>query len=349
MPRIPFADVRFLPENLQSEFEINTRLKRFLWRYRENMENPPDELGLSEEDRAKIERRTQKYLRTVANQSGLAHLDRKDRARLEVFRNGAMLMPVETEHRADEIASAIHTAMPWMAPATDRLWRDMRASVRNGDPAPRLRPMLLVGPPGIGKSHWARLLGDLLSVPTTIIEATGEPAPFAVTGSQRGWGSASPGKVLDGIMASQIANPVIVIDEIEKAGGVQSTGGQRYSLDEGLLPLLERSTARHWSCPYFRIAFDMSWVTWVLTANTLRGLSEPFLSRCPLTELTALTQEHLIGVAEREGARRDLPEDAVDAVKGVIDAIRTPHNVSLRSVVRMLDAVEHAVNRPVLH
>nr|WP_254679252.1 AAA family ATPase [Celeribacter baekdonensis] len=218
MPRIPFADVRFLPEDLPTEFELNTRLKRFLRRYRENMENPPDELGLSEEDRAKIERRTQKYLRTVANHSGLAHLDRKDRARLEVFRKGAMLMPVETEHRADEIASAIHTAMPWMAPATDRLWQDMRASVRNGDPAPRLRPMLLVGPPGIGKSHFARLLGDLLSVPTTIIEATGEPAPFAVTGSQRGWGSASPGKVLEGIMASQIANPVIVIDEIEKAG-----------------------------------------------------------------------------------------------------------------------------------
>ncbi|MFG6581386.1 AAA family ATPase [Sulfitobacter sp. 1A13191] len=349
MLRIPFADVRFPPENLQSEFEINTRLKRFLWRYRENMENPPDELGLSEEDRARIERRTQKYLRTVANQSGLAHLDRKDRGRLEAFRNGAMLMPVETEHRADEIASALHTEMPWMAPATERLWQDIRASVRNGDPAPLVRPMLLVGPPGIGKSYFARLLGDLLSVPTTIIEATGEPAPFAVTGAQRGWGSASPGKVLEGIMASQIANPVIVIDEIEKAGAVQSTGGQRYSLDEGLLPLLERSTARRWACPYFRISFDMSWVTWVLTANTLRGLSEPFLSRCAPTELTALTQEHLIGFADREGARRDLPQDAVDAVKEVIEAIRTPHHVSLRSVVRMLDAVEHAMNRPVLH
>ncbi|CUH67847.1 Lon protease [Thalassovita gelatinovora] len=349
MPRIPFADVRFLPEDLPTEFELNTRLKRFLWRYRENMENPPDELRLSDEDRAKIERRTQKYLRAVANQSGLAHLDRKDRARLEVFRNGAEIQPVETEHRADEIASAIHTAMPWMAPATDRLWRDMRASARNGDPAPLVRPMLLVGPPGIGKSHFARLLGDLLSVPTTIIEATGEPASFSVTGSQRGWGSASPGKILEGIMASQIANPVIVIDEIEKAGGVQSTGGQRYSLDEGLLPLLERTTARHWSCPYFRIGFDMSWITWVLTANSLRGLSEPFLSRCPPTKLAALTQEHLIGFAEREGARRDLPQDAVDAVKEVVEAIRTPHHVSLRSVIRMLDAVEQAMNRPVLH
>ena len=81
----------------------------------------------------------------------------------------------------------------------------------------------------------------------------------------------------------------------------------------------------------------------------LRGLSAPFLSRCPPIELRALTQEHLIGFAEREGSRRDLPQDAVDAVKEVIVAIKTPHNVSLRSVIRMLDAVEQTINRPVLH
>lgn len=150
-------------------------------------------------------------------------------------------------------------------------------------------------------------------------------------------------------MASQIANPVIVIDEIKKAGDVQSSGGQRFSLTEGLLPLLESATARNRSCPNFRIGFDMSWITWVLTVNSLLGLPEPFLSRCPPTELTALTQGHLIGFAEQEGARRNLPQDAVDAVKEVVDAIRPPHHVSLRSVIRMLDAVEQAMSRPVLH
>ncbi len=44
MPRIPFADVEFPPQDLPSESEINKRLRRFLCRYRENMENPPDEL-----------------------------------------------------------------------------------------------------------------------------------------------------------------------------------------------------------------------------------------------------------------------------------------------------------------
>ncbi len=349
MPRIKFADVKFPDHNTPSAYDLEVRLRKHLDQFRERIGSPKFEYAMSEADRLKVKRRAAAYLSAVSRRSGMDHLDPKDRARLEVFRSGAEIKPIETEHRADEIASALHAEMPWMAPATERLWQDMRASVRNGDAAPRLRPLLLVGPPGIGKSHFARLLGGQLSVPTSIIEATGEPASFAVTGSQKGWGSAGPGKILEGIMASQIANPVFVIDEIEKAGEVQSTGGQRYSLTEGLLPLLERSTARHWSCPYFRIRFDMSWITWVLTANSLRGLSAPFLSRCPPIDLRTLTQEHLIGFAEREGARRDLPLDAVDAVKEVIEAIRTPPHVSLRSIIRMLDAVEQTINRPVLH
>jgi hypothetical protein len=59
---------------------------------------------------------------------------------------------------------------------------------------------------------------------------------------------------------------------------------------------------------YYRVQFDMSWITWILTANSVNGLSEPFLRRCPPTELTSMTQEHLIGFAEREVARRDLPQ-----------------------------------------
>ncbi|UOA26020.1 AAA family ATPase [Pseudosulfitobacter sp. DSM 107133] len=349
MPRIKFADVAFPDHNLPSAHDIEVRLRKFLDRFREQIGSPKFDYALSEADRLKVRRRAAAYLSAVSRRSGMDHLDPKERARLEVFRNGAQIQPVETEHRADEIASCLHTEMPWMAPATERLWHDMRASVRNGDPAPLVRPMLLVGPPGIGKSHFARLLGAQLTVPTTIIEATGEPASFVVTGSQKGWGSAGPGKVLEGIMASQIANPVVVVDEIEKAGPSVSTKGQSYDLSQGLLPLLERLTAQSWSCPYYRVQFDMSWITWILTANSVNGLPAPFLSRCPPIELRALTQEHLFGFAEREGLRRDLPPDAVDTVKDVIMAIKTPHNVSLRSVIRMLDAVDQLMHRPALH
>lgn len=86
-----------------------------------------------------------------------------------------------------------------------------------------------------------------------------------------------------------------------------------------------------------------------MTANSLRGLPEPLLSRCPPLELSHLTMEELMGFAAREAERRGLPSDAADAVLEVIATIKKPHLISLRSVLRLLDAVEHAQHRPILH
>lgn len=349
MPRLRFAGVRFPDPDAPSVFDIEARLKRHLINLRKKRGKLEGDNHVSDRDRINIRRKVVAYKDAVSRRSGMDHLTDKDRQRLEVFRHGVELISVETEHRADEIASAIHSEMPWMAAATETIWQDMRASVRNGDLAPRLRPLLLVGPPGIGKTYWARSLAQHLMVPTSVIEATAEPASFSVTGSQRGWGSAGPGKPLESIIASGVANPVIVVDEVEKAGTVESLRGQRFDLSEGLLPFLERSTAVQWPCPYFRVSFDMSWITWIMTANSVEGLPAPFLSRCPPLKFPSLSVKHLLGFADRLGAERDLPAEAVDAVKEVIEAIRAPHLISLRSVARMVDSVEQAINRPPLH
>ncbi|WP_349537460.1 AAA family ATPase [Sagittula sp. NFXS13] len=330
-------------------YEVEDRLKKFLANFRAERDPARSLRHIPADDRDKIERRVIAYFEAVHRASGMGHLDRRDREKMEAFRGGLDLIEIKSEHQADEIASALHTEMPWMAAATERVWHDLRSSVRRGDAGPRISPLLLVGPPGIGKSHWARLLGEHIGVPTTTIEATSEPASFAVSGSQRGWSSAEPGKAVQSVMASRIANPVIVVDEIEKAGSPQSTSGRSFDLAEGLLPLLERTTAQGWACPYFRVKFDMSWIIWVLTANSLQGLTQPFLSRCPPLELSSLSLEHLKGFAAREGARRGLPIDGVDAVQEVIDAIRRPQLLSLRNVLRLLDAVEVTVHQPVLH
>ncbi|MAN59539.1 MAG: hypothetical protein CMC08_06855 [Flavobacteriaceae bacterium] len=67
--------------------------------------------------------------------------------------------------------------------------------------------------PRIGKSHWARRLGQLLTVPTAVVEATSENASFGVVGSQRGWGSAHPGRLLETILQARVANPVLVVEK----------------------------------------------------------------------------------------------------------------------------------------
>ncbi|KIN67446.1 AAA ATPase [Sulfitobacter donghicola DSW-25 = KCTC 12864 = JCM 14565] len=237
-----------------------------------------------------------------------------------------------------------------MAPATEHIWHAMRKSVREGRPSIQFAPLLLLGPPGVGKSHWARRLGNLLEVPTTVIDATGEPASFALVGSQRGWGSAGPGKVIETIIRERCANPIIVVDEVEKAGDVTSEKGLRFSLTDGLLPLLERMTAKTWQCPYYRVQFDLSWVGWVLTANSLRGLPEPLLSRCPPLELQQVSKQHLIGFAQRLGKASELPDEVITALEEIIWTCHGDMSgPSLRTVKRMIERAAIATARPLLH
>lgn len=69
-------------------------------------------------------------------------------------------------------------------------------------------PMLLSGPPGVGKSYWARRLAALIGAPLEFIDAGNEPAGFAVVGSQKGWATAQPGRPIELILREHIDNPI---------------------------------------------------------------------------------------------------------------------------------------------
>lgn len=118
---------------------------------------------------------------------------------------------------------------------------------------------------------------------------------------------------------------------------------------EGLLPLLERSSAVAWKCPYYQVGFDMSWISWVLTSNSLRMLPAPFLSRLDILRLVGPGKGDLISFAEREGARRGLSDAALGAICEVIDQIAEAHELNLRHVSRMLDRAEVMASSPVSH
>ena len=316
-------------------------------------EGAPEWVELDPHVRSRTEARARRYVECRDARPNVASgLDRKDYAALERVRDGVRLAAIPSEHRADEIAAELHDEMPWMAEATERAWHAMRASARDGALGLRLPPLLLVGDPGVGKSRWARRLVDLIDAPAVLIDATGENASFGAVGCQRGWGSARPGRVVEAILAHRVGNVVVVIDEIEKAGTATSRGGRTFSLPEALLPLLERSTARTWSCPFYRVTMDMSWVGWVLTANSTNGLPEPLLSRVAPIRISSLTDEHLVTFARRQVAAAGMDDAVADGIAEVIEATSAcrPHRrPSLRTVVRMVERARTVLDRPVLH
>lgn len=277
-------------------------------------------------------------------------LSSEDRKMLEGCREGAELVDLRSAHHADEIAAALHGEFPWLAEATTHIWRSLRQNMANGWPGARFNPILLDGPPGIGKSAWARSLARLLGTPDMSMDATVENASFGLVGSQRGWSNAGPGRLLSLMLTRQVANPLVILDEVEKSGVPVSSMGRAFSLPNALLPLLETMTASRWTCPYFQCQFDMSSVNWVFTSNSQHGLPAPLLSRIRVISVPSPSQTQISELVLREAAKRRLTAATTATITTALDrAFEAGHQVNIRTVIRALDLASDQQNRPTLH
>lgn len=366
MPKIPFMpDVREFP---LSSSEIENRFTKFLVDLRkrlgkiEGTATPGDDtdddelyhlydaLELSTEDHRKISRRAKRLTAKREARSGLAHLKPNDRKQLQVAEGGVSLNGPASVHEADELASQLMDEMPWMQPVIKPIWQDARQHLSRGGHGLWHRPLIVVGPPGIGKSHFARRLAELASLPTLKIDVGGGSAGFGVAGVQRGWGSAGPGRPVETILAQQVGNPVVVVDEICKAGHCYSDAGMSTSIVTSLLGLLEPVSARSWECPYFNVNFDMSHICWIMTANHLSTIPLPLRSRCRVIEMNGLAQDDLLQFVHSEARKRDLEPMDAEVVARLIASYPKGHPaLNLRVVSRYLDDLEALAKAPALH
>jgi hypothetical protein len=138
----------------------------------------------------------------------------------------------------------------------------------------RLRPLLVVGDPGGGKSRFARRLGEVLGLSVWREDASrADGAVFA--GTDRRWYSAEPCHPFLAVAAGRIANPFVLIDEIEKSGTRSDYG----RLWDCLLGFFEPETNVRYPDPALQTNLDLSQVSYVATANSLDPLPGPIRDR----------------------------------------------------------------------
>jgi ATP-dependent Lon protease len=152
--------------------------------------------------------------------------------------------------------------------------------------------MLLLGEPGIGKTHFARRLAQLLGTGYNFIGMSSLTAGWILSGASAQWKNAKPGKVFDALVNGDYANPVIVVDEIDKAGG-----DQQYDPLGALYTLLEHDTAGEFIDEFCEVPIDASDVVWVATANEARTIPEPILNRMNVYEIEAPDAEGACRIA----------------------------------------------------
>jgi len=145
-----------------------------------------------------------------------------------------------------------------------------------------LPPMLLLGEPGIGKTYFARKIAELLGTGFGFVPMSSLTAGWVLSGASSQWKNAKPGKVFDTFLNGDYANPVIVVDELDKA----SADGQ-YDPLGALYELLEIDTATRFIDEFVELPIDASGAVWLATANEPGRIPEPLLNRLTVYEIEA--------------------------------------------------------------
>ena len=175
----------------------------------------------------------------------------------------------------------LYDEMPNFTEVLDDVRRQL-ALCHDSRDALEITPMLLLGPPGIGKTHFAREVARLLGTGMGFISMSSLTAGWVLSGASSQWKGARPGKVFETRVDGAYANPVMVVDEIDKARAEHA-----YDPLGALYSLLEHDTAGAFTDEFAEVAIDASQLIWVATANDERAIPEPILNRMNVFEVQA--------------------------------------------------------------
>jgi ATP-dependent Lon protease len=320
------AEVLELGSKIQSEVQSEMSKTQREYYLREQLKAIQKELGESDERTQEID-----ALRDKVEAAGMTEEARKEALR-ELDRL-AKMPPAAAEYTVARTYIDWLVSMPWTPETTDNTDIETAARILDEDheglakikerileylAVKRMRPagkdpiLCFVGPPGVGKTSLGRSIARALGRKFHRISLGGMRDEAEIRGHRRTYIGALPGQILQGLRRAGTKNPVFMLDEIDKLG-MDFRGDPASALLEVLDPEQNGTFRDH----YLDVAFDLSRVLFITTANVMDTVPAPLRDRMEIIPLAGYTEEEKVRIAQTHLIPKQAGEHGLDPAADV--------------------------------
>ena len=301
------AEVLELGSKIQSQVQSEVGKSQREYYLREQLKAIQKELGEGDERTHEIDE-----LRARIDEAGLSEEARKEALR-EIDRL-AKMPPAAAEYTVARTYIEWLAGLPWRKETEDTLDLEQARRVLDEDhsglekvkdrvleylavkslrPSGRVPILCFVGPPGVGKTSLGKSIARALGRKFHRISLGGMRDEAEIRGHRRTYIGALPGQIIQGLRRAESRNPVFMLDEIDKLG-MDFRGDPAAALLEVLDPEQNASFRDH----YVDVAFDLSRILFITTANLLDTVPPALRDRMEIIEIAGYTEEEKARIAQ---------------------------------------------------